>query len=112
MALGFPRCLGVGYDTIEALLALRGPCLSMLAGLLGRRSCWPPAQQCTGFVGGGLLLPSLFHWGRAGNCLCQWLGESGLHWRCRPPAYRWWGMAAVLARQCQAAPLTALLLLV
>jgi H+/Cl- antiporter ClcA len=111
MALGFPQVLGVGYDTIEALLGRDGgiPLVTLLV-LLGVKLLATGVSNATGFVGGGFA-PSLFLGAVLGNCYGQLLGESGLHLPvAEPPAYAMVGMAAVLAGSARA-PLTALLLL-
>ena len=111
MALGFPQVLGVGYDTIEALLGSEGgvPLLTLLV-LLGVKLLATGISNATGFVGGGFA-PSLFLGAVLGNCYGQLLGDSGLHLPvAEPPAYAMVGMAAVLAGSARA-PLTALLLL-
>jgi H+/Cl- antiporter ClcA len=111
MALVFPQVLGVGYDTIEALLGRDGgiPLLPLLV-LLGVKLLATGVSNATGFVGGGFA-PSLFLGAVLGNCYGQLLGETGLHLPvAEPPAYAMVGMAAVLAGSARA-PLTALLLL-
>jgi H+/Cl- antiporter ClcA len=111
MALGFPQVLGVGYDTIEALLGSDGgvPLFTLLV-LLGVKLLATAISNATGFVGGGFA-PSLFLGAVLGNCYGQLLGDSGLHLPvAEPPAYAMVGMAAVLAGSARA-PLTALLLL-
>ncbi|MFY8147742.1 MAG: chloride channel protein, partial [Prochlorococcaceae cyanobacterium] len=109
MALVFPQVLGVGYDTIEALLGRDGgiPLLTLLV-LLGVKVLATALSNATGFVGGGFA-PSLFLGAVLGSCYGQILGESGLHLPvAEPPAYAMVGMAAVLAGSARA-PLTALL---
>ena len=111
LALGFPQVLGVGYDTIEALLGRDGgvPLVTLLV-LLGVKLLATGVSNATGFVGGGFA-PSLFLGAVLGSCYGQLLGESGLHLPvAEPPAYAMVGMAAVLAGSARA-PLTALLLL-
>jgi len=111
MALAFPQVLGVGYDTIEALLGRDGgiPLLTLLA-LIGVKLLAVGVSNATGFVGGGFA-PSLFLGAVLGSCYGQFLGEGGLHLPvAEPPAYAMVGMAAVLAGSARA-PLTALLLL-
>ncbi len=111
LALGFPQVLGVGYDTIEALLGSDGgiPLLSLLL-LLGVKLLATTLSNATGFVGGGFA-PSLFLGAVLGNCYGQLLGAGGLQLPiAEPPAYAMVGMAAVLAGSARA-PLTALLLL-
>lgn len=111
MALAFPQVLGVGYDTIEALLGSDGgiPLLTLMA-LIGVKLLATTVSNATGFVGGGFA-PSLFLGAVLGNAYGQLLGEGGLHLLvAEPPAYAMVGMAAVLAGSARA-PLTALLLL-
>ncbi|MBM5824331.1 MAG: chloride channel protein [Cyanobacteria bacterium M_surface_10_m2_119] len=111
LALGFPQVLGVGYDTIEALLGRDGgiPLLALLL-LLGVKLLATTVSNATGFVGGGFA-PSLVLGAVLGNCYGQILGEGGLGLPiAEPPAYAMVGMAAVLAGSARA-PLTALLLL-
>jgi hypothetical protein len=111
MALGFPQVLGVGYDTIGALLGRDGGiALVSLLGLLAVKLLATGLSSATGFVGGGFA-PSLFLGAVLGNVYGQLLGESGLQLPvAEPPAYAMVGMAAVLAGSARA-PLTALLLL-
>lgn len=111
LALGFPQVLGVGYDTIEALLGNSGSVsLLTLLTLLGVKLLATGLSSATGFVGGGFA-PSLMLGALLGNCYGQLLGESGFHLPiAEPPAYAMVGMAAVLAGSARA-PLTALLLL-
>ncbi|MFM2080229.1 MAG: hypothetical protein RLZZ219_911, partial [Cyanobacteriota bacterium] len=111
MALGFPQVLGVGYDTIEALLGRDGGiALVTLLGLLGLKLLATGISSATGFVGGGFA-PSLFLGAVLGSIYGQVLGDGGLHLPvAEPPAYAMVGMAAVLAGSARA-PLTALLLL-
>ena len=111
LALGFPQVLGVGYDTIEALLGSGGGiALLTLVGLLLVKLLATALSSATGFVGGGFA-PSLFAGAVLGNVYGQLLGEGGLGLPvAEPPAYAMVGMAAVLAGSARA-PLTALLLL-
>jgi H+/Cl- antiporter ClcA len=111
LALAFPQVLGVGYDTIEALLGRDGgvPLLALLL-LLGAKLLATAISSATGFVGGGFA-PALVLGAVLGNCYGQLLGEGGLGLSvAEPPAYAMVGMAAVLAGSARA-PLTALLLL-
>jgi len=111
IALEFPQVLGVGYDTIEALLGSAGgiPLLTLLL-LLGAKLIATGLSNALGFVGGGFA-PSLVLGAVLGNCYGQLLGDSGLQLAvAEPPAYAMVGMAAVLAGSARA-PLTALLLL-
>ncbi|MFM8260544.1 MAG: chloride channel protein [Vulcanococcus sp.] len=111
LALGFPQVLGVGYDTIEALLGRDGGiALLTLLGLLVVKLLATGLSSATGFVGGGFA-PSLFLGAVLGSVYGQVLGDGGLHLAvAEPPAYAMVGMAAVLAGSARA-PLTALLLL-
>jgi len=111
LALVFPQVLGVGYDTIEALLSRDGglPLLTLLM-LLVVKLLATGLSNATGFVGGGFA-PALFLGAVLGNCYGQFLGDSGLHLPvAEPPAYAMVGMAAVLAGSARS-PLTAMLLL-
>jgi CBS domain-containing protein len=111
MALAFPQVLGVGYDTIEALLGVDGgiPVLALLL-LLGAKLLATGISNASGFVGGGFA-PALVLGAVLGNCYGQLLGSGGLQLPvAEPPAYAMVGMAAVLAGSARA-PLTALLLL-
>jgi H+/Cl- antiporter ClcA len=111
LALAFPQVLGVGYDTIEALLGLDGgiPVLALLL-LLGAKLVATGISNAAGFVGGGFA-PALVLGAVLGNCYGQLLGAGGLNLPvAEPPAYAMVGMAAVLAGSARA-PLTALLLL-
>jgi len=111
MALVFPQVLGVGYDTIEALLGSDdGIPLATLLLVIGVKLLATALSNATGFVGGGFA-PALFLGAVLGNAYGQLLGEGGLHLPvAEPPAYAMVGMAAVLAGSARA-PLTSLLLL-
>ncbi|MFU8886364.1 MAG: chloride channel protein [Cyanobacteriota bacterium] len=111
LALAFPQVLGVGYDTIEALLGREGgiPLLALVL-LLGAKLLATTISNATGFVGGGFA-PALVLGAVLGNCYGQLLGAGGLQLPvAEPPAYAMVGMAAVLAGSARA-PLTALLLM-
>ena len=111
MALLFPQVLGVGYDTIEALLGSDGgiPLLTLLL-LIGVKLLATALSNATGFVGGGFA-PALVLGAVLGNAYGQLLGDGGFHLPvAQPPAYAMVGMAAVLAGSARA-PLTSLLLL-
>jgi H+/Cl- antiporter ClcA len=111
MALVFPQVLGVGYDTIEALLGSDGGIpLATLLLLIGVKLVATAVSNASGFVGGGFA-PALFLGAVLGNAYGQLLGEGGFHLPvAEPPAYAMVGMAAVLAGSARA-PLTSLLLL-
>ncbi|MFM7695299.1 MAG: chloride channel protein, partial [Vulcanococcus sp.] len=75
MALGFPQVLGVGYDTIGALLGREGGiALVSLLGLLLVKLLATGLSSATGFVGGGFA-PSLFLGAVLGNVYGQLLGD-------------------------------------
>lgn len=111
MALAFPQVLGVGYETIEALLGSDGGIsLLTLLALLGVKLLATAWSNASGFVGGGFA-PALVLGAVLGNAYGQLLGESGLHLPvAEPPAYAMVGMAAVLAGSARA-PMTSLLLM-
>ncbi|MFZ9464448.1 MAG: chloride channel protein, partial [Vulcanococcus sp.] len=78
MALGFPQVLGVGYDTIEALLGRDGGiAMVTLLALLGVKLLATGVSSATGFVGGGFA-PSLFLGAVLGSIYGQVLGPGGL----------------------------------
>jgi H+/Cl- antiporter ClcA len=111
VALAFPQVLGVGYDTIEALLGRDGGVSLLVLGLLlGAKLLATGISSATGFVGGGFA-PALVLGAVLGNAYGQLLGDGGLGLAvAEPPAYAMVGMAAVLAGSARA-PLTSLLLL-
>jgi len=112
VALQFPQILGIGYETIEAILAdVQFPILLSLA-LLVVKLVMTAISSGSGLVG-GLFAPAMF----LGASLGAAYGTA-LHaipaiaaWNvAAPPAYAMVGMAAVLAASVRA-PLTAILLL-
>ncbi|MEB3158891.1 MAG: chloride channel protein [Synechococcus sp.] len=111
LVLGFPQVLGVGYETIGALLSSDGGiAMGSLIGILAVKLLATAVSSATGFVGGGFA-PALFLGAVLGNVYGQLLGTQGLQLPvAEPPAYAMVGMAAMLAGSARA-PITALLLL-
>ena len=113
MALGFPQVLGVGYDTIEALLGSGGGiALLTLVGLLLVKLLATALSSAMGFVGGGFA-PSLFAGAVLGNVYGQLLGDSGFGLPvAEPPAYAMdCAAAAVLVAALSSLVIAALLIL-
>lgn len=110
VALKFPQVLGVGYETVEAVLRDVQFSLPLLAGLLVAKLVVTAISLGSGFVG-GLFAPAMFlgaALGAAyGKVLTLVLPTTFI---AAPPAYAMVGMAAVLAASARA-PLTAILLL-
>ncbi len=112
VALEFPQILGIGYETIEAMLRdVQFPILLSLS-LLVAKLLMTAISSGSGLVG-GLFAPAMF----LGASLGAAYGTALHHipaiaaWNvAAPPAYAMVGMAAVLAASVRA-PLTAILLL-
>jgi len=112
VALQYPQILGIGYETIEAMLKdVQFPILLSLS-LLSAKLLMTAISSGSGFVG-GLFAPAMF----LGASLGAAYGTALHHipaiaaWNvAAPPAYAMVGMAAVLAASVRA-PLTAILLL-
>lgn len=112
VALKFPQILGIGYETIEAMLRdVQFPILLSLS-LLVIKLLMTAISSGSGLVG-GLFAPAMF----LGASLGAAYGTALHHipaiaaWNvAAPPAYAMVGMAAVLASSVRA-PLTAILLL-
>ena len=109
-ALQFPQILGIGYETVEAMLRDVQFSLPLLLGLLLVKLAMTAVSLGSGLVG-GLFAPAMFlgaSLGAAyGKALAIVLPISSI---AAPPAYAMVGMAAVLAASARA-PLTAILLL-
>jgi H+/Cl- antiporter ClcA/CBS domain-containing protein len=110
IALKFPQVLGVGYETVEAVLRDVQFSLPLLAGLLLAKLAVTAISLGSGFVG-GLFAPAMF----LGAALGAAYGKALMlvlptTFIAAPPAYAMVGMAAVLAASARA-PLTAILLL-
>lgn len=109
VGLILPQLLGVGYETIGAILQSEPFPLWLVFALLIGKLILTPLSLAGGFVG-GVFAPSLFIGAALGESfgmvMATWL--PGLH--INPSAFALVGMAAVLAGAVHA-PLTAILLL-
>ena len=112
VALPFPQVLGIGYETVEAVLRDVQFSLPLLGGLLVVKLIMTAISLGSGFVG-GLFAPAMFlgavlgaSYGKVLPLLLPIAADS----IAAPPAYAMVGMAAVLAASARA-PLTAILLL-
>lgn len=114
VALQFPQVLGIGYETIEAMLRDVHFSLPLLLALLAVKLVMTAVSLGSGFVG-GLFAPAMFLGASLGAAygsalpLLPFLPFPVTH-IAAPPAYAMVGMAAVLAASVRA-PLTAILLL-
>jgi H+/Cl- antiporter ClcA/predicted transcriptional regulator len=114
VALQFPQVLGIGYETIEAMLRDVHFSLPLLLALLAVKLVMTAVSLGSGFVG-GLFAPAMFLGASLGTAygialpLLPFLPFPVTH-IAAPPAYAMVGMAAVLAASVRA-PLTAILLL-
>ena len=112
VALPFPQVLGIGYETVEAVLRNVQFSLPLLGSLLVVKLLLTAVSLGSGFVG-GLFAPAMFlgavlgaAYGKILPLLLPFADNS----IAAPPAYAMVGMAAVLAASARA-PLTAILLL-
>jgi H+/Cl- antiporter ClcA/CBS domain-containing protein len=109
-ALVFPQILGVGYETIDAILRDSPFSIGLLAMLLIVKLLMTSLSMGSGFVGGGFA-PAMY----LGACLGAFYGKvvclllPGFE-IAAAPAYAMVGMAAVLAGSARA-PLTAVMLM-
>jgi H+/Cl- antiporter ClcA len=114
VALQFPQVLGIGYETIEAMLRDVHFSLPLLLSLLAVKLVMTAVSLGSGFVG-GLFAPAMFLGASLGAAygsalpLLPFLPFPVTN-IAAPPAYAMVGMAAVLAASVRA-PLTAILLL-
>ncbi|PSB65993.1 chloride channel protein [Chroococcidiopsis cubana SAG 39.79] len=112
VALLYPQILGIGYETIEAMLQDVEFSLLLLLILLVLKLVTTAISMGSGLVG-GVFAPAMFlgaSLGAAyGKILAALLPQIGMY-MAGPPAYAMVGMAAVLAGSAKA-PLTAILLL-
>lgn len=112
VALQFPQILGIGYETIEAMLRDVQLSLLLLVGLLVIKLAMTAISLGSGLVG-GLFAPAMFLGASLGAAygkalpLILPIDPNSI---AAPPAYAMVGMAAVLAASTRA-PLTAILLL-
>ncbi len=111
VALQFPQIMGVGYETIEAILRDVEFSLPLLLLLLAVKLIMTAISSGSGLVG-GIYAPALFLGSALGASygkILQLIFPDHLN-IAAPPAYAMVGMAAVLAGSVRA-PLTAILLL-
>ncbi len=112
VALKFPQILGIGYETVEAMLQDVGFSLVLLASLVLAKLVMTAVSLGSGLVG-GLFAPSMFLGASMGTFYAKSLVlifpllDDAI---AAPPAYAMVGMAAMLATTARA-PLTAILLM-
>lgn len=112
IGLQFPQILGIGYETVEAMLRDVQFSLPLLLSLLVLKLAATAISLGSGLVG-GLFAPAMFlgaSLGAAYGKLMAIVLPLSLGSIAAPPAYAMVGMAAVLAASTRA-PLTAILLL-
>uniref|UniRef100_A0A832H6F8 Chloride channel protein n=1 Tax=Oscillatoriales cyanobacterium SpSt-402 TaxID=2282168 RepID=A0A832H6F8_9CYAN len=112
VALQFPQILGIGYETIEAMLQDAHFPIFLLLSLLLVKLVMTAISSGSGLVG-GLFAPAMFlgaSLGAAYGTVLPHLPIIASMDVAAPPAYAMVGMAAVLAASVRA-PLTAILLL-
>ncbi|MEA5573827.1 chloride channel protein [Calothrix sp. UHCC 0171] len=111
-ALQFPQILGIGYETVQAMLQDVEVPLQLLVILLLLKLVMTAISAGSGFVG-GLFAPAMFlgaSLGAAYAKILALLAPGIAMYMAAPPAYAMVGMAAVLAASVRA-PLTSILLL-
>jgi H+/Cl- antiporter ClcA/CBS domain-containing protein len=112
VALKFPQILGIGYETVEAMLQDVGFSLVLLGSLVLAKLVMTAVSLGSGLVG-GLFAPSMFLGASMGTFYAKSLVlifpllDDAI---AAPPAYAMVGMAAMLATTARA-PLTAILLM-
>ncbi|EKQ70106.1 chloride channel protein EriC [Leptolyngbyaceae cyanobacterium JSC-12] len=112
VALQFPQILGIGYETVEAMLQDAPFSIWLLLALLVVKLAMTAISSGSGLVG-GLFAPAMFLGATLGAAYGTMLPRLPLISAmdvAAPPAYAMVGMAAVLAASVRA-PLTAILLL-
>lgn len=112
VALQFPQILGIGYETVEAMLQDVEFSPHLLVILLVLKLLMTAISTSSGFVG-GLFAPAMFlgaSFGSAYAKIVTLLFPAVGEVMAAPPAYAMVGMAAVLAASVRA-PLTAILML-
>jgi H+/Cl- antiporter ClcA/CBS domain-containing protein len=112
VALQFPQILGIGYETVEAMLRDAEFSLPLLLSLILVKLTMTAVSLGSGLVG-GLFAPAMFlgaSLGAAYGKLLPLVLPIAPGNIAAPPAYAMVGMAAVLAASARA-PLTAILLL-
>jgi H+/Cl- antiporter ClcA len=111
-AMSVPQILGVGYETIQAMLQGVDFSLPLLLTLLAVKLVMTAISLGSGMVG-GIFAPAMFLGAALGTMYGQLLAAmlpAGMVNIAAPPAYAMVGMAAVLAGSVRA-PLTSILLL-
>jgi len=111
-ALHFPQILGVGYETVEAMLQDVKFSLHLLIVLLVVKLVMTAISAGSGFIG-GLFAPAMFLGASFGSAYAKILAvlfPTICDQMAAPPAYAMVGMAAMLAGSVRA-PLTAILML-
>ena len=112
VALRFPQILGIGYETVEAMLQDVGFSFVLLGSLVLAKLVMTAVSLGSGLVG-GLFAPSMFLGASMGTLYAKSLVlifpllDDAI---AAPPAYAMVGMAAMLATTARA-PLTAILLM-
>lgn len=111
VALQLPQILGVGYETVEAMLQDVKFSLPLLLLLLGGKLVMTALSLGSGLVG-GIFAPAMFLGASLGSAYGLFLANLPMMSGhvAGPPAYAMVGMAAVLAGSARA-PLTSILLL-
>ncbi|WP_414526350.1 chloride channel protein [Nodularia chucula] len=112
VTLKFPQVLGIGYETVEAMLQDVEFSLQLLLILLVLKLLITAISSGSGFVG-GLFAPAMFLGASFGSAYAKTiilLFPPVAEVMAAPPAYAMVGMAAVLAASVRA-PLTAILML-
>lgn len=112
VALQYPQILGIGYETVEAMLQDVEFSLQLLVILLVVKLLITAISLGSGLVG-GVFAPAMFLGASLGGAYAKILAAllPGMSaYMAAPPAYAMVGMAAVLAASARA-PLTAILLL-
>lgn len=112
VALQWPQILGIGYETVEAMLQDVEFSLPLLVALLVVKLLITALCQGSGLVG-GVFAPAMFLGASLGSAYAKVVAASSgaiAHQMAAPPAYAMVGMAAVLAGTAKA-PLTSILLL-
>ena len=111
VALQLPQVLGVGYETVEAMLQDVKFSLPLLLLLLGVKLAMTAVSLGSGLVG-GIFAPAMFLGASLGSAYGIFLAMiPAINGNiAAPPAYAMVGMAAVLAGSARA-PLTAILLM-
>ncbi|MEH2323486.1 MAG: chloride channel protein [Nostoc sp.] len=112
VALHFPQIMGVGYETVEAMLQDVEFPLYLLVVLLVVKLVMTAISAGSGFIG-GLFAPAMFLGASFGSAYAKVLAVAFpaiCDQMAAPPAYAMVGMAAVLAGSVRA-PLTSILML-